>query len=117
MSVNNKEFVTVRTATMIATLRCKSYIDDCEKYGTKGEIAGEPVFFFTPKAHRILRAKWQEHDAKMGLGDVLHTVFGRIGRFIHWPCNKRVDGKVTNDLQEGSPCDRMRTQLNKVKMP
>ena len=45
------------------------------------------------------------------LGDMVHAIAGPIGRAIHWPCLK---GDGTTDLKPGSPCDQIKTALNKL---
>lgn len=48
---------------------------------------------------------------RRGLGDMIHSVAGPIGKAISWPCMK---GDDTTDLKPGSPCDKVKTTLNKI---
>ncbi len=52
-----------------------------------------------------------------GLGDLVHSVAGPVGKLLHWPCNERLpDGTVTAELRPGSPCAKMRERLNSVRL-
>ena len=56
-------------------------------------------------------------DCGRGLGDLVHRVAGPIGKALHYPCNERdADGKPTAELRPGSPCDRARSALNRVRI-
>jgi len=47
----------------------------------------------------------------LALGDKLHSLFGPIGKAIHWPCLK---GDGTTDLKPASWCNYFRITLNKL---
>ena len=98
-----------------AKARKPGYLAACEQ---AGRIEGEWLVF-TDEAHAKLRDQYaivtvRGADPRRGLGDLVHSVAGPIGKAIHWPCLK---GDGTTNLRPGSPCDKTRRALNKIKIP
>jgi len=71
------------------------------------------------KTQRFSESEFQEMKkrarsgvkGKIGLGDRVHNVLGKVGLAIHWPCMK---GDGTTDLKPKSLCDYFRITLNKI---
>ena len=119
---------------LVAINRPTGYLDECLRLGILS--ADESMLSFTPAAFIDIRNRYPEtiktrvqnrstldpvqlqtaisnlRGAK-GLGDRAHDILGPIGRAIGWPCMK---GDGTTDLKPGSPCDKGRTLLNKIKL-
>ncbi len=118
--------VHITTLHTAAKTRPPGYLETCLKAG-KTSQDGRFVLFddetyaairrqFNPAARRTIttgHSPLAPDHSKRGLGDVIHRAAGPIGRAIHWPCLK---GDGTTDLRPGSPCDRARRVLNKVKI-
>jgi hypothetical protein len=106
----------IASLKMTALRRQPGYLEECLRVG---KVTGEgqaQLVEFTPEQFQDIRRRFQISNFKSqipkpGLGDRVHAVAGPIGRALHWPCLK---GDGTTDLKPGSPCDKIRTQLNRL---
>jgi hypothetical protein len=121
----------------VAKERPAGYLEACMKAG-KPSPDGQWVFF-DDEAHAAIRRQFNRlagraatpwkpspgaqgpprklsgdpRPTAAGLGDLVHSIAVPIGRAIGWPCLK---GDGTTELKPGSPCDRARRTLNKIKL-
>lgn len=102
--------------------RRSGYLDAVMKaagqYGPPREVEGKVYVRIHQVDHDEITEKFNPAASiirgatvKKGFGDKVHSIFGPIGRAIHWPCLK---GDGTMDLKPGSPCDKARKLLNKL---
>jgi hypothetical protein len=95
----------------VAKDRKPGYIEACQRAGKLSQDG--QWLIFPDDVHAALRKEFNPQRAKRGLGDLLHSVVGPIGRAVRWPCMK---GKDSTDLKPGSPCDHARRALNTIKI-
>ncbi len=103
------KYLSMKHAPSAAAARKPGYLDACLSRGKLVDRNGEQFLQLSESDYEAIR---REFSMGQGLGDLVHKIAGPIGRTVRWPCMK---GDGTTDLKPGSPCDRARRALNRIK--